>query len=77
MEDELDIKRSPWDQSVDYSVFIENEDGDKELCILLPENELGKDGSKAADFVSILIQNNVRFRLVSGEGGIDWKNRSD
>ena len=77
MDDELDSKKTPLDWSVDYSVYIENEDGNKELQILLPMNKLSDDVSKAADFVSILIENDVRFRLVSGEGGHDWRDRSD
>lgn len=77
MDNELDFKRSPLDWNVDYSVYIESEDGTKELPILLPTNKFSDDSSKAADFVSILIENDVRFRLVSGEGGHDWQDRSD
>lgn len=77
MNDELKCKKSPLDWSVYYSVYIENEDGTKELPILLPVNKFGDDDSKAADFVSILIENDVRFRLVSEEGGHDWQDRSD
>ena len=68
-----DKKFDPCDQIVSYEVYIESEDGNKELQIYLPDNKVFKDKSKAADFVSILIKNNIRFRLISTEGGEPWR----
>lgn len=58
-----------------YMVFIENEDGTKELPIMLPEDDEITGHSKAADFVAILMDNNIRFRLDVEEGGTEWKPR--
>lgn len=76
-EYEEDKKFNPYDQIASYEVYIESEEGDKELQIFLPDNKLNKDKSKAADFVSILMKNNIRFRLISTEGGEPWEKRKE
>ena len=60
-----------------YMVYIESDDCTKELPIMLPTDETMAESSKASDFVKILMDNNIRFRLEVEEGGIDWRARSD